>query len=734
MSRHIQRITVQQPASATIPDKPDSGYLPLNYPNLQLFPDILTRFSDPGSALKAFDGKVGALLENNCLVTSPNMQVLFDPPSPSRCVRLRRHLHFSHDDPLFYPQPYNEQYPHLPFIRVPSADANHRFAIAWVQPSDDHFDDSAEDILAGGGILNNDFYLRLKGLAEFILNDMTSLTTESDVYVQQGALQISRMLELLQIAAFKEDIFFRVAFLQRNLLELDARIQFLKLQEQHSSLESRQTSVPQCLDVIGAFADNFFTLAALYENGIPVWFVRRVEDTPDARIDSTAPVIAEDRFQCFTLPSGFRVDGSDAEPPHKVVWEGLPNKTERYSAMSAYLHSLLSPPSLFGSVKILGLPPAKRVGHISGSVRDILEPVRDVLVPRDVVVRPHDGLVPIRDVLEPVRHISRPVHSKFGSSSSLRLISNARSTPYLKRKPKQQNPVVEKNSGLLTANANWSQALSIHADYNASARSPQNVASGYFLPPPRLLDGPSSTKSQAFYYRAWLKARPLILQSLNGLTKPLNLSAKHWRSFLDVAGGHPLGDVEKSRNAPSRARMRTTLEDLISRSRVQFDLNNLMPQIEEFNGQLVDCRSEPPPTEIAARILMEIYELSFRQDLIALDRSVDQSGQSLIERNALLDRCWEGSRNEVDFAKGEGLSASDILKRAPYIGALHELMLTWKGNKPDALHYPFPTNIHAHNYTNILEDIEYSLAQFYVESFLSVFWRLPSVPHNIIFK
>ncbi|KAJ3964176.1 hypothetical protein EV361DRAFT_980183, partial [Lentinula raphanica] len=456
-------VRMQAPASATIPDKPDSGYLPLNYPNLQLFPDILTRFSDPGSALKAFDGKVGSLLENNYLVTSPNTEILFDPPTPSRCVRLRRHLHFSHDDPLFYPQPYNEQYPHLPFIRVPSADANHRFAIAWVQPSDDHFDDSAEDILAGGGILNNDFYLRLKGLAEFILNDMTSLTTKSDVYVQQGALQISRMLELLQIAAFKEDIFFRIAFLQRNMLELDARIRYLKRRQHNPSLKSRQTSVPQCLDVIGAFADNFFTLAALYENGIPVWF-------------------------SFELPSGFRVDGSDAEPPHKVVWEGLPNKTERYSAMSAYLHSLLSPPSLFGSVKILGLPPAKRVGHISGSVRDILEPVRDVLVPRDVVVRPHDGLVPIRDVLEPVRHISRPVHN-------------------LKRKPKQQNPVVEKNSGLLTANANWSQALSIHADYNASARSPQNVASGYFLPPPRLLDGPSSTKSQAFYYRAWLKAR-----------------------------------------------------------------------------------------------------------------------------------------------------------------------------------------------------------------------------------
>ncbi|KAJ3963750.1 hypothetical protein EV361DRAFT_764561, partial [Lentinula raphanica] len=105
-------------------------------------------------------------------------------------------------------------------------------------------------------------------------------------------------------------------------------------------------------------------------------------------------------------------------------------------------------------------------------------------------------------------------------------------------------------------------ALSIHATYNASLRCPDNLESGYFLPPPRLLDGPSSTKAQAFYYCAWLKIRPLILERLNGLTKPVNLSAKHWRSLLDVAGGHPLGNVEKSRNAPSRARMRTLLENL----------------------------------------------------------------------------------------------------------------------------------------------------------------------------
>ncbi|KAJ3766468.1 hypothetical protein EV361DRAFT_777463, partial [Lentinula raphanica] len=79
-------------------------------------------------------GRVGALLENDCLITSPNAEVLFNPPSGSRRVRLRKDLHFSHDDPLYYPQPFNEHHPHLPLIKVPSVDPKHPFAVAWVKP------------------------------------------------------------------------------------------------------------------------------------------------------------------------------------------------------------------------------------------------------------------------------------------------------------------------------------------------------------------------------------------------------------------------------------------------------------------------------------------------------------------------------------------------------------------------------------------------------------------------
>ncbi|KAJ3817238.1 hypothetical protein F5880DRAFT_1438979, partial [Lentinula raphanica] len=87
----------------------------------------------------SFDGRVGAILENDILVSSPNSNVLFYPSSSSRRVRLRRDLHFSHDNPLFYPQPFDELRPHLPLIRAPSPDPKHPFTAAWVVPSDEHF-------------------------------------------------------------------------------------------------------------------------------------------------------------------------------------------------------------------------------------------------------------------------------------------------------------------------------------------------------------------------------------------------------------------------------------------------------------------------------------------------------------------------------------------------------------------------------------------------------------------
>ncbi|KAJ3831040.1 hypothetical protein F5878DRAFT_495093, partial [Lentinula raphanica] len=136
------------------------------------------------------------------------------------------------------------------------------------------------------------------------------------------------------------------------------------------------------------------------------------------------------------------------------------------------------------------------------------------------------------------------------------------------------------------------------------------------------------------------------------------------------------------------------------------------------------------PKEIASQIIWELTELSFRQDLITLDRRLDTSGLSVTQRNALLDACWVGSRFQVDITKAEeGLGASDIEKRTPYIHALYQLMRSWKGTKPDELYCGFPDNHDAHNYVDLVETVEKSLAIFYTTSFLTCFARAASIPH-----
>ncbi|KAJ3725174.1 hypothetical protein C8R42DRAFT_640081 [Lentinula raphanica] len=648
----------------------------LSYANYCLHPDLLTRFSDPGSVLQPFDGRVGAILKSNHLVTSPNSDVLFAPPLGPRRVRLRRDLHFSHDDPLFYPQPFDELRPHLPLIRAASNDPKHPFAAAWASPSEKDFEE-AGDILYGACILDNDFYLRIKSLAHTVLQAAYTNDNDLDGYLEQGALQVEH-----------------------------ARTRY-RCQQWTASSQDTQTPVP--LDVVGAFTDNLSTLDILYYLGIPVWYARPVQNTPDARIDRSTYVIAEDQSKLFTLPSGFQVDGSDAIPEHKVVWEGLPNKSERYSAMNAYLSALLYPSSLFGSSQLPGISSSQRA-----------------LVTRASCEAPSfansDGMVNSH-------------------------CPNARSkvfTPYSqhKRKKPQSNTRQKTNmfidvdtpsmSSVIPA---WSRALSLHSSYEQS-QSYNTVDSGYFLPPPRLIDGPKNPVTRAFYYRSWLKARPLILQNLTGSRAPVKLSAKRWRCFLDVVGGHPVdldsGNSEPTKNSIYRAEMQPFLQNLIIKTDSRSFASNMddpVARIEYFYGQPVDCRIEPPPTDIASQILWEISEISFRQELAALDRHLDESGLPLAQRDSLVDLCWLGSRCRVDITRSdEGLAAPDIQKRAPYIRSLHQLMTSWRGDKPEELYFSFP-DATEDNFTLRLAKIEQSLANFYTTSYLSIFARAPSIPH-----
>ncbi|KIK65176.1 hypothetical protein GYMLUDRAFT_145217, partial [Collybiopsis luxurians FD-317 M1] len=97
---------------------------------------------------------------------------------------------------------------------------------------------------------------------------------------------------------------------------------------------------------IGAFTESLDDLDILFYAGIPVWYVCMAKSMPYARINSVAPLLHEDYSQKLVRPGGFIVDCADTSPPHKVVYEGLPNKPDRYQKMAAYIDSLVNEPAM----------------------------------------------------------------------------------------------------------------------------------------------------------------------------------------------------------------------------------------------------------------------------------------------------------------------------------------------------------------------------------------------------
>ncbi|KAF9075591.1 hypothetical protein BDP27DRAFT_1212498, partial [Rhodocollybia butyracea] len=99
----------------------------------------------------------------------------------------------------------------------------------------------------------------------------------------------------------------------------------------------------------GGFVEKAEDADILFHAGIPVWLVRAAADCANARVDKVANVITEDPSQRIKLHTGYLLNCADEEPSHDLIYIGLANKTERYSAMAAYIRLQFQGPSLFGS-------------------------------------------------------------------------------------------------------------------------------------------------------------------------------------------------------------------------------------------------------------------------------------------------------------------------------------------------------------------------------------------------
>lgn len=289
-------------------------------------------------------------------MTSPNMQTI---PAPiSICeTRLRKANNFAKDDPSWWPQPYHDTIGHLAVIPCPSDSQSHPLCYAWYQPAGSDFELVQTPGLSRVVCLAPSVSFEVTYMCDTLRESISALpeALRNDSYLRTGRDRMRKYCERLSQPGAREVVALLLACLQRSFLETYGRWQWLvKWKPRKKDVD---TQFPVDSSVMGAFTDDYDIAADLFRMGIPLWFLRRWREESDSfRIDNiVAPL---DFTYNLTLPirgTELFLDVSHTDPPHPVVYTGLPGSFTRYIQMARYIQQQFST-SLVGSFNALPVP------------------------------------------------------------------------------------------------------------------------------------------------------------------------------------------------------------------------------------------------------------------------------------------------------------------------------------------------------------------------------------------
>ncbi|KIM72643.1 hypothetical protein PILCRDRAFT_93380 [Piloderma croceum F 1598] len=138
--------------------------------------------------------------------------------------------------------------------------------------------------------------------------------------------------------------------------------------------------------------------------------------------------------------------------------------------------------------------------------------------------------------------------------------------------------------------------------------------------------------------------------------------------------------------------------------------------------------------EVVREMLWELYELSFRLELRALDRglSMTQSLEDIDEWEEMVKRCFAGGDGlgfeltlPVIPVSNAGLASNDLQERGPYIMALARLMTVGKPKAIEELAFVQELS------SDKLAKLESAVATLYCRAFYDYHTRAPLTPHCI---
>jgi len=245
----------------------------------------------------------------------------------------------------------------------------------------------------------------------------------------------------------------------------------------------------------------------------------------------------------------------------------------------------------------------------------------------------------------------------------------------------------------------------------------------YALPEPALFVTPSDDQKKISYLMTWIKCRTAWIWLLESRANTA-VSTQTWRDFLGM-------NFNRSTNDQTAAgRRRELMQRLMGKSLNKPGLSyssSSGSQVALWRGQQL-ADNVMPPLRVVHEVFWELYELSFRFELLALDRRLSQDHDQ-----QEISACFPGSSGSLTVitpsAVRNGLVANDWRTRLRYVGAFVRVMRNWNVSRPSIFRM-VESRIELITEQQALQ-LERAAASFYVQQFFDHFGRVPIVPHRL---
>ncbi|KAK7045508.1 hypothetical protein VNI00_007340 [Paramarasmius palmivorus] len=653
-------------------------------------------------AVEPFEGKVGCLYNDlGIFVTSPNSTHVADPVFGQRTIRMRKDYHFGEEDPLYFPQLFNKDVPHLAVISLPSVQNSHPHTIAWIRPKDSDFiplsQPNSPGLCTGLGLLREKLRSKMsKAFHTLMEHNIHYLPpARHDPFIEGYISAIQFMQVQLKCPMDQERTYRTWAICQRVYLELQARFTWIAKYADGTRTMEKDTELAS---VIGALVDNIETATYLYTLRIPLWLVRPLsENNPFLRVDCWK----EPQPSTKTLldrTDGFIVYMEDTLPAQVPVYTGIINNKDlfRYQAMSAFVR-------------------------------------------QNVVVRLYDLQEQTKAMHESEKQ------TQLGPQRTERGVSN-RFDPF-PRKPKGTSTPPPSNRNKFedvptnivpAAYPTWLQASShVGKGFNPNAH---RDSVGYILPDPSLIAA-AGLESQNFtirnsYLDTWLKLRPVFLYRINTSdNKPLKTGV--WRTIIGIRA---LGFHHKKAKS-IKEDVESMMEKILSQGNLKtsIDVSKLDEHPSVWRGQPIDIATAP--LVLVQEILWELFEINFRYDVLMCDHHWHRGDREDREVKVLsmVRHCCGHLLPDMDSdLQKQCFPSSDIYERQLAIIGMLSVMATWvgRGKLPDHLSVNGLMSRLQDREAEVtpyeLQEIEYGMVHHFIEVFAGTFGRAPVLPRSIL--